>query len=117
MRLGSKILVIDDEPEVQQVLKFILEREGYKIETAANGIEALALLNAETFSLVVCDLTMPQMDGLALLKALRAEKNHVPFIFLSGNVDETAEHEMANYGTFKLIEKPDFDAVRIATKA
>jgi DNA-binding NtrC family response regulator len=105
------VLIIDDENDIIEILSFILTREGMEVVAAYDGIEALKLLNSRKFSGVVSDLLMPNLDGLALLKLVRANNNKVPFIFLSGNATSIDEREMINYGAYELIHKPELDRV------
>ena len=70
-KLGtSTILLVDDKPEVRQMLRSILESESFACEEAENGAEALQCLDAQTFALVITDIEMPVMDGLELLQHL-----------------------------------------------
>ena len=64
----EKILIIDDEASLRHMLRLVLEREGYRISDASNGLEALARLDREPFDLILCDVRMPEMDGLAFLR-------------------------------------------------
>ena len=105
------ILVIDDEKDIIDILSFILKKNGMDIVTAADGIEALKLLNSQNFSGVVSDLLMPNMDGLELLRIVRANKNTVPFLFLSGHATSIDEHDMINLGAYELITKPQMEKI------
>lgn len=111
MQTKPTVLIIDDENDIIEILTFILKRNGMDVVTAADGVEALKLLNRQNFSGVVSDLLMPNMDGIALLKTVRGNNNNVPFIFLSGHADSLDEHEMINYGAYELIHKPKIDRV------
>jgi CheY-like chemotaxis protein len=68
----SRCLVVDDEPRLRRVLVRLLEGEGFTCREAGSGTEALALLREESAPLVISDLRMPQMDGVALLKEILA---------------------------------------------
>lgn len=116
MQAKPCVLIIDDENDIIEILTFILKRHGMDVVPAYDGIEALKLLNTQKFSGVVSDLLMPNMDGLALLKIIRGNKNTTPFIFLSGNATSVDEHEMINYGAYELIQKPDLDKIPEALK-
>jgi len=80
----AKILVIDDEKDVRHVLKEILQRAGFEAATAATGAEGLAKLREEGADLVICDVIMPGMDGVATVKAIRGEFPGMPVIVISG---------------------------------
>ena len=81
------ILVVDDEPEIGQMLRDILEREGHRVEIASNGREALAALQGRAVDLIVADLRMPEMDGPGLYRALAAERPELVsrIVFLTGD--------------------------------
>ena len=66
-----RILVVDDEKDYCEVLKMILENNGYVVETCFNGKEALDILEERSFDVVVWDLSMPVMDGFELLKNIK----------------------------------------------
>ena len=69
-----KVLVVDDEEGIRQQLSYVLEDEGYEVETASNGSEALAHLENQRFDIVITDLMMPAPDGMEILKIARKEK-------------------------------------------
>jgi two-component system response regulator AtoC len=102
----EKILVVDDESSLRHMLRLVLEREGYRISDAANGKAALALLEQESFDLVLCDVRMPEMDGLAFLtEALK--RSPVPTIIMMsayGSVDSAIE--CMKQGAYDYIAKP-----------
>lgn len=106
MKTPSKILIIDDEPEICSLLRFLLAREGFEPHTAESSEEGLNLILTSNFDGVVCDFAMPGMDGITLLQKVRAEKNYTPFIFLSGHANNKVAHEMINLGAHELIQKP-----------
>ena len=69
--MPSKILVVDDDPDILDALAMILETQGYQVSTARDGIEGLANLKAEKPDLMILDLLMPKMDGFAVCKELQ----------------------------------------------
>src|SRR6516165_804484 len=85
MRAGSgpRVLVVDDEPAVREALRRALELEGYSVELAQNGAEALRLVNAIEPDMVVLDVLMPEVDGLAACRRLREEGSRVPVLMLT----------------------------------
>lgn len=121
MSTTPKILLIDDETDILDILAFMLRREGFDIETASSGKEGLEKILKQKFDGVITDLSMPEMDGLTLLKKVRSHHNFMPFIFLSGHAQPDDEHEMINYGAYELIVKPHVekipDALRTLLKA
>jgi CheY-like chemotaxis protein len=90
-RTGT-VLVIDDDPTNRLLLRRGLEREGLRVETAADGVEALERLARPGIDLVLLDLLMPRLNGHEVLARMRADSRlrHVPVIVVSG-ADETAE--------------------------
>ena len=77
------MLVVDDEPAVREALRRALELEGYSVELAQNGAEALRLVNAIEPDMVVLDVLMPEVDGLAACRRLREEGSRVPVLMLT----------------------------------
>jgi two-component system response regulator MprA len=77
------VLVVDDEPAVREALRRALELEGYSVELAQNGAEALRLVNAIEPDMVVLDVLMPEVDGLAACRRLREEGSRVPVLMLT----------------------------------
>jgi len=67
----GRILVIDDEENMRHMLAMLLEKEGYQVETAANGRGGLELAQANSYDIILCDLKMPVMDGMAFLQKFR----------------------------------------------
>lgn len=84
MSSSGRILVIDDEPVVRESLAVYLGDSGFEVMTAANGDQGLELFRANRPDLVICDLRMPQVDGLDVLKAINAESAETPVIVVSG---------------------------------
>ncbi|MGB3413186.1 MAG: response regulator transcription factor [Microbacteriaceae bacterium] len=78
-----KILVVDDESSLTDLLKMALRYEGWLVETAENGLEALALVKKFEPDALVLDIMMPEMDGMQVLSRMRAENNETPVLFLT----------------------------------
>jgi len=83
----SRVLVVDDEPQITRVLRTVLTSQGYQVRTAAEGESALANFNEWRPELVITDLYMPHMDGIELCRRIRAQSN-VPIIVLSVKGEE-----------------------------
>lgn len=116
MNNRPRILVIDDENDILDILNFMFQREGYEVVNAVSGKDAFEKILQEPFHAVVSDLCMPEMDGLTLLKQVRAQRYLTPFIFLSGHAKPWDEHQMINFGAYELIVKPNVDKVLPALK-
>jgi two-component system response regulator AtoC len=106
MKRLKQILIIDDEENMRHVLQTILENEGYAAATAANGREALELLDSRTFDTILCDLRMPEMDGMTFLKHARDRKIDATIIVMSafGTMDQALE--TIQLGAYDYIAKP-----------
>lgn len=116
MTANPKILIIDDEPEICSLLRYLLSREGFDAQVSVSSIEALKLLQTSKFDGVICDFAMPVMDGITLLKNIRSVKNFTPFIFLSGHASNKEELEMINLGACEVIQKPNVKQVAPALR-
>ena len=77
------ILIADDEAEIRDLLRLYLENSGYDVLEAADGLEALAVLEKEHVDLAVLDVMMPRMDGFSVLAQMRADGNETPVLFLT----------------------------------
>jgi two-component system response regulator MprA len=102
-----KILVVDDEPAVRESLRRALELEGYEIELARDGEEALARLNdAMTPDAVVLDILMPGIDGLEVCRRVRAAGNHVPVLMLTARAEVDSRVAGLDAGADDYLPKP-----------
>jgi len=100
------VLVVDDEPALRHVLRLLLEKEGYRVEEAADGRAALACLDGRVYDAILCDIRMPDMDGLTFLREAVARRRAETLIMMSayGSVD-TAIACMKE-GAYDYISKP-----------
>jgi len=103
--IKGNILVVDDEAQITRVLKTTLSSQGYGIRSASDGEEALQLMKDWTPDLVVTDLRMPTMDGLALCRRIRTE-SRIPIIVLSVKGEDTIKVEALDAGADDYITKP-----------
>ncbi|MFA6283330.1 MAG: response regulator [Desulfurivibrionaceae bacterium] len=106
MASKGKILVVDDEPMVLKLLTMQVERLGYAATPAANGQKALALLKKNAFQLLITDIIMPQMDGLALMQQAVAIRPDLECIVVSGQADLAIAVEAMKMGAINYIQKP-----------
>ncbi|HTM09865.1 MAG TPA: response regulator [Verrucomicrobiae bacterium] len=101
-----KILLVDDEPDILEVIQDRLEAYGFKVITATTGREALAKLAAEKFDGVFMDVKMPEMGGIEALKEIRKTDRNIPVIIItSSSTREAAEATLAQ-GANEYILKP-----------
>lgn len=86
--MANRILVVDDEPSIVTLLSFNLEKAGFKVFTAETGTEALRMSKELALDLVVLDLMLPEMDGMAVCRKLREQNILVPILMLTAKDDE-----------------------------
>lgn len=105
MAQGHKILIVDDEPKIIEVLKAYLDKNGYVVFTASNGCEALQLFNAHDISLVILDLMLPDIMGEEICRRMRI-KSRVPIIMLTAKVSEASLLNGLDIGADDYLTKP-----------
>ena len=101
----SRVLVVDDEPQITQVLKTVLTSQGYQVRVAAEGESALSNVSEWRPELVITDLYMPRMDGVELCRRIRA-LSAVPIIVLSVKGEERTKVEALDSGADDYVTKP-----------
>lgn len=106
MSQQPKVLVIDDEPGVRELISESLRISEITAVQAADGLEALSLLRRERFDLLILDINMPKLDGLALLEKLRTEGMSVPVLMLSARADKTDINLGLRIGADDYLTKP-----------
>lgn len=109
--LKGNLLIVDDEPLLLKNLKSNLEDYADAIFTANDGIEALEIIQQETIHCIVCDINMPRMNGVELIKKIREQNNNVPFVFFTGHGNRELMLEAVRYGAFDFLDKPHFDGL------
>lgn len=101
-----RVLIVDDDSGIRRMLSLALDDEGYVVETAESGSEALEKLAAEPASLIISDVRMPGGDGVYLLDEVRKHDTYTPiFILMSGFTDVTPE-EALDRGANRFFHKP-----------
>jgi two-component system KDP operon response regulator KdpE len=101
----SRVLVVDDEPQITRVLRTVLSSQGYQVRTAAEGEAALSNFTEWRPELVITDLYMPHMDGVELCRRIR-EMSNVPIIVLSVKGEERSKVEALDSGADDYVTKP-----------
>lgn len=104
--MPNKILIIDDEKSIRNILKEILTTEGYLVDEAADGEEGLKKFGETTYDLVLCDIKMPKLDGLEFLKKAVEINNEIPIVIISGHGNIETAVEAVKKGAFDFISKP-----------
>jgi len=104
----KKILIVDDEKNIVRIIKFMLEREGYKISTAFDGIEALNIVRREQFDLIILDIMMPNLSGEDFLRIRKSDKNlnKIKVIMLTAKKTEETKNECIELGCDEFFNKP-----------
>ncbi len=102
----SKILVVDDERSIRNTLKEILEFEKYQVDLSENGHDALEKVKAADYDIILCDIKMPEMDGIELLGHIGGLKPEIPVVMISGHGNIDTAVEAIKKGAFDFIEKP-----------
>jgi len=103
---GKKILVVDDEPEVRQMMEHFLTERGYEVRIAENGRLGLLALDAFAPDVVLLDMHMPEMDGLETLKHLAARAPSLPVIMITVNDDVETTARLLQMGAADYVPKP-----------
>jgi len=117
MALG-RILVVDDEAPVREVLAEYFTTEGYSVESAGSGAEALIAIRGGRADLVLLDVRMPGLDGMQVLRKIRELNEDVPVIMVTANEDVGLAKETLKLGAFDYVAKPfDFDYLDRAVAA
>jgi len=104
--LGARVLVVDDEQTVQQLLVRLLVAAGYEVRTANNGEEALRVLERESVDLIVTDLVMPKADGMAVLQTIRERSLDVPVVMITGAPTTESAMHAVRYRADAYLTKP-----------
>lgn len=102
----GRVLVVDDEPALVRSVSRVLERKGYETEAAQSGDEAARLLSAGDFDVVVSDIAMPGIDGIQLLKLVRARALEIPVVLITGEPAVSTAVKALEYGAFHYLTKP-----------
>lgn len=121
MNEPKKILVGEDSSVIINLTKNVLAFENYKMTAARNGQQVLDLLAKEDFDLILMDISMPVLDGIACTKAIRnlpeEKKSNLPIIAISGNILNMTHDEFRKAGFDDFIQKPlDYDQVLATVK-
>ncbi len=101
-----RVLVVDDELSMRELLEYMLEKEGYGVLLAANGKEAIAKIEKHPYDLLLCDIRLGDMTGLEVLKASKKKNPHVTVIMISAFATTETAVEAMNQGAFDYVPKP-----------
>jgi two-component system chemotaxis response regulator CheY len=106
--MAKKILIVDDSPSVLAILEDMLAELGYDVAAASDGKQACQLLETNRYDLIITDLTMPVMDGIAFVQSAKQMPNckFVPIVMLSSEEDETKIAQAKKVGISTFLRKP-----------
>lgn len=106
--MKKKILVIEDDESMREILTILLQEEGYEVETARDGQEAILILGKQWFDLVITDFNMPEINGIGVIKFIRKRDSNIKIILISGEDMKLMYPAAKNAGADKVIPK-NFD--------
>ncbi len=111
---AARILLVDDDPMITELVVDMLGMEGYEVDTATNGIEALRKLESQRYDLIITDLHMPKLDGSGFYRELSQRKVHSlkRIIFLTGTTGVSEEHRLVQESGVPVLLKP-FNVVEL----
>ena len=101
----SRVLLVEDEEEIKEILTEILSNSGYTVFNASNGKEALEVLDRETVDIIISDVMMPKMSGIDLYHKIRSEKK-IPFVFMSGYSGGRLLNDKNSFEEIYFLQKP-----------
>lgn len=107
----GNLLIIDDEVLLLKGLKMHLGELADNIYVAEDGIKALDILKDKEVHCIMCDINMPKMNGIEVIKSIRSANNNVPFIFYTGHGNHELMLEAVKYGAFDFLSKPGMEGM------
>ncbi len=115
MGKSKKILIVDDDLRVQEILALYLQKEGFTIKTAGSGEEALSLIRAEKMDLIILDIMLPGIEGWEVCRVLRNEGLQVPVLMLTARTEDYDKIIGLDLGADDYVEKP-FNPVEVMAR-
>ncbi len=106
MTKAKKLLIVDDEEEMCENIKEFLEVRGFNVTTAIRGMDAVEIVKKEKFPVILCDIRMPVVDGIAVLKEAVRVQPESKVIMVTGYDDAESEKECKKMGAYGYIRKP-----------
>lgn len=106
--MEKRVLIVDDSESIREAVSFTLESAAYEVERAIDGLDALDKLTKSSFQLVITDLHMPNLDGIGLIKEIRAQEQFkfLPILFLTTESQGTKKEEARTAGATGWVVKP-----------
>lgn len=115
-KMSAKILIAEDDPFLSKVMNSTLRHEGFEVDLAHDGAEALEKITKNRYSLVLLDLIMPAMNGFDVLKALKAAKNKTPVLVFSNLSQDQDKKEVISLGAKAYFVKSDISIDDVAAE-
>ncbi len=112
--MNQTILIVDDEKEIRELLRLYIEKDGYSVIQAENGLEALKQVGSVQIDLAIIDIMMPELDGYQLIKALR-ERGNLPIIVVSAKTENHEKILGLDLGADDYVTKP-FDPLELIAR-
>ena len=112
--MNQTILIVDDEKEIRELLRLYIEKDGYSVIQAENGLEALIQADSAQIDLAIIDIMMPELDGYGLIKALR-ERGNLPIIVVSAKTENYEKILGLDLGADDYVTKP-FDPLEVVAR-
>ncbi|MFZ5980818.1 MAG: response regulator [Candidatus Zixiibacteriota bacterium] len=106
MSVKASVLIVDDDKYIRDILSRIVTREGYKTETADDGVEAFDKIRASDFNFVISDVNMPKMDGIELLKKIKEYDNNILVLLITSKAGKYSADNILKIGADFFITKP-----------
>ncbi|HEV2247718.1 MAG TPA: sigma 54-interacting transcriptional regulator, partial [Terriglobia bacterium] len=103
----ARLLIVDDEPSLCQMLEIAFRKDGHKVDTVRSGEAALKKIDAQAYDLVISDIRMPDLSGIDLLKRVREAGNSVAFILITAVPTMTTAVQALNLGAYRYVIKTD----------
>jgi DNA-binding response OmpR family regulator len=104
--MSEKVLIVDDEKDFLDIIAERIRARGMDVSTATSAVDALNMVEEESFDVVIMDFMMPALDGFKALKLMKAKQSEVQIILLTGNVSDEKRMEAKALGALDVIEKP-----------
>ena len=101
-----RILIVDDEKSIRNVLRDILENEDYEVDEATDGVAALQKIKSDDYDVILCDVKMPKLDGIEVLEKAMEFKPELQFVMISGHANIETAVEATKKGAYDFIQKP-----------
>lgn len=109
--LKGTLLIVDDERDIVERLKLILEEHADIVLTASNGLEALDLVRENEVHCILSDINMPRMNGVEFIRTLRADGLKTPFVFYTAHGSSELLQEAMKYRAFDFLNKPNLEGL------